>query len=213
MILLLSGITVTSCRTTDKSRIASSHQTDIEPEAVITDYGRLILAGATEQERLLALHSLIERLIDGTREDFQSDRLRIPVELLFFDDAILPLLRVPIADKPEHDLVRTLLLCFIGDAADHEAHDPTEVFQSRPLIETSPSSPDLIGALSAIRQQLTPPESSFRIEGLHMNRKLTKAYVNLVIGEGAFNCEGWGAMFHRGAEGWTLVWTRFEWVS
>ena len=96
----------------------------------------------------------------------------------FFDDALLPLLRVLTTNSPKHELAREYLLCFIGDAADLQQHHPSSTFKSRPLIGSLNPSHDLMEALAAIRQQLNLPKDHFRVEGLYANRRLSKAHVN-----------------------------------
>lgn len=72
---------------------------------------------------------------------------------------------------------------------------------------------DLADALSAFRESKKLKINDFRTTGLFFNHQMTKAYVNVILGPGAFQCEGWGLMFHRINGRWTLIWEHYEWVS
>jgi hypothetical protein len=83
----------------------------------------------------------------------------------------------------------------------------------RSLIPAGVVRKDLAETLRAVREELKLPLDHFRTLGLSFNRAMTKAYVQIQVGPGAFDCEGWGLMLHSGDLGWELVWSRFEWIS
>ena len=90
---------------------------------------------------------------------------------------------------------------------------PKLVGMRKPLLAPGLIRRDLADAVRAIRETLKLPVDHFRTEGLSFNRHMTKAYVLVVVGPGAFNCEGWGLMFHLRDSGWELVWSKFKWIS
>jgi len=212
--LWVSGMFAAGCVSTEDTRFESRKESDsLRSDTVLTDFARQVLSRPTEDEQLMTLSGLLRRLVDEEREDAHFDRERVSSDFLFHDDAISRLLRLLPVASPEHEVVRKHLLCFIGDASDFEETDPQTAFKSRPLAVALPAFPDLMDALGAIRSQLNFPEEHFRVAGMYSNKKLTKAYVKLVTGAGAFNSEGWGLMFHRSPSGWELVWSRSEWIS
>lgn len=182
-------------------------------EAVIADYGVHVLRNPGEAAVRKELSILLPRFTDDRDADGSNDLRRIPKELLFVEDAVKTPLRELAAGDSTNALVAKYLVWFVGDKADIAAMEPKISAKRKPLVPAGLVRKDLAEALGAIRETLKLPADHFRVEGLSFNRRMTKAYATIVVGPGAFNCEGWGVMFHLGDAGWELVWSKFEWIS
>ena len=175
---------------------------------VICDYGSQFIYEAKKNgsEKAIADALAVLKNKDAALDDPQ----RLATDFLYRDDEILPFLRSYLSSGKD-DLEAKWLLCFCGDKSDFEKFDiPAFAFK---LPEHPVSAIDLSEALALFRDSKKLITTSFRTTGLVYNRTMTKAFVQALLGPGAFNCSGWGLMFHRIQGKWVLMWSRFEWVS
>lgn len=205
-LLILVTLPLASCVTSD-------HRERSE-KVVITDYGAYVLRNNDDASVRVELANLLARLVDESNEDRNDDWERVPLDLLFVDDAIKATLREQAKDSGPKAPAAQYLLWFVGDKADIAEMQPfLGNLTKTPLLAPGLIRRDLVDAIRAVRETLKLPVDHFRTEGLAFNRQMTKAYVSVVVGPGAFNCEGWGLMFHLRDTGWELVWSRFKWIS
>ena len=180
---------------------------------VICDFGEQVTRGTNNAEICTNLFVLMKRISDPDNET-SGDWKRARRELLFVDDAVMAPLRGLTKGTNMANLAARTCLWFIGDKADVAAmeselkRNPKDSLLAPGIVRK-----DLAGAIQAVRESLKLPADHFRVEGLTFNRKMTKAYVQVVTGPGMLNCVGWGLMFHLGERGWELVWSNYEWIS
>ena len=204
-LLMVAVLPLVSCATGD-------HR-EKHVKAVITDYGAQVLRNNDEASIEKELAALLMRLTDESNEDQAQDQARIPRELFFVEDAIKAPLRKLTANTATNALAARYVLWFIGDKSDITAMQGMLVANEKPLLAPGLTRKDLADAVRTIRETLKLSADHFRTEGLWFNRRMTKAYIQVVVGQGAFNSEGWGLMFHLGATGWELVWSKSTWIS
>jgi hypothetical protein len=204
-LLILAVLPLVSCAT-------GGHR-EKDEKVVITDYGAHVLRNSDEASVRTELAVLFRRLTDERGEDQAEDQQRIQRELLFVEDAIKVPLRELAVVEATHSLAAQYVLWFIGDKSDIAAMQRKMGVKDKPLLAPGLTRRDLADAVSATRETLKLPVDHFRTERISFNRRMTKAYIRVVVGPGAFNCEGWGLMFHLGDTGWELVWSKFEWIS
>jgi hypothetical protein len=184
---------------------ATSRQTH-STGTVICDYGSQFLYEAKTSGPEKAIADVLGVL----RCDDRYEQERLATEFLFRDDELLPFLRNQAASGKDGVEIR-FLLCFIGDKSDLEEFDVPGFEFERPAHSTS--AVDLSEALALFRESAKLITHDFRTTGLVYNHSMTKAYVQVTLGPGAFSSSGWGLMFHKIQGKWVLMWSRFEWVS
>jgi len=178
------------------------------------DFGEQITRGTNSAEISTNLFALFKRLTDPGNSERGDEQRQALTELLFVEDAVLVPLREVATGTNVVNLAARTYLWFAGDKSDIAAmetklaRNPKEI-----LLPPGLTRKDLADGLRGVRESLKLPADHFCTTGLTFNRRMTKAYVRVIVGSGAFNCVGWGLMFHLGDAGWELVWSRYEWVS
>lgn len=179
-----------------------------ETKEVITDYGSQFIFEMNRSGVKKAIADVL--LVLQNKEQGQQEALRLAREVLFLGDEILPALRDYIRRNPQVVEIRWLL-CFAGDEQDLKVFGDIRfgfTASAKPISAT-----DLSEALAGYRdgQKLIP--THFRTSGLSYNSRMTKAYVNVILGSGAFSYSGHDLMFHKIDGKWVLIWSRYVGTS
>lgn len=183
------------------------------PEQVaesVYDYG-LGFTRQTDQRQLHNELDLILKMLGNTNTSRETGD-QIIRDLFYVEDAVIDELRKTAEAEGPHVETAKGLLWLIGDQIDVErvrAEFKERLGQDCPTILRS----DLAEAIQATREALHFDEGDFRTVTLLFNRKMDKAYLQVVIGHGPFNSAGEGFMFHHIEGTWRLIWWRHEWIS